>query len=82
MLEHNMVGGEKSKDEEAKKKIVSRKQHADERKRRLAEAAKRDDEETMLGIYDSMTKDVKQSAQVIERQKNKVMSCECRCRRF
>ena len=67
-----MVGGEKSQDEEAKKKIVSRKQHVDERKRRLAEAAARDDEETMLDIYDSMNRDVKQSAKVIDKQKQKV----------
>ena len=72
MLQQNMVGGEKSRDEEAKKRKQSRRKHVDERKRRLAEAAERDDNETMLEVYDSIHDDVRQRDKRIERQKQQV----------
>ena len=72
MLQQNMVGGEKSKDEEIKKRKQSRRKYADERKRKLAEAAKRDDDATMLEVYDSIHHDVKQRDKLIGKQQERV----------
>lgn len=73
MLQQNMVGGERARDEAAKQRRQSRRKHVDERKRRLAEAALRDDDETILDVYDSIHDDVKGRDKVINKQKKQVL---------
>nr|CAB3259087.1 osmotic avoidance abnormal protein 3-like [Phallusia mammillata] len=72
MLQQNMVGGERSRDEEAKLRRQSRRKHVDERKRRLAQATLRDDDETILDVYDSIHDDVKGRDKIITKQKKKL----------
>jgi len=72
MLQENMIGGERSRDEEAKRRRQSRRKHVDERKQRLARAAKHDDDETILDVYDSVTDEVKARDKMIARQKKQV----------
>lgn len=72
MLQQNMVGGEKAKDETLKKRRQSRAKHVDEFKRKLAKAAEKDDEELMLDVYDSMQDQVKSRDKLISSQNKKV----------
>ncbi|XP_076820220.1 osmotic avoidance abnormal protein 3-like isoform X2 [Clavelina lepadiformis] len=72
MLQQNMVGGEMSRDEEAKKRRQTRRKHVDERKRRLAEASKRDQDDIMLDVYDSIHDDVKDRDRVIGKQNKRI----------
>ena len=68
-----MVGGEKARDEEVKKRRESRVKHVDEFKRKLAKASEKDDEELMLDVYDSMQDQVKSRDKLIGKQTLKVI---------
>lgn len=74
MLQQNMIGGEKSRDEELIKKRKSREQHVDRRIRQLAQATQNDEDDVIFDVYENMQDEVKARDRAINRHKKKVTS--------
>jgi len=71
MLQQNMIGGEKSRDEELIKKRKSREQHVDRRIRQLAQATQNDEDDVIFDVYENMQDEVKARDRAINRHKKK-----------
>ena len=76
VLNEQMVGGEKAKDEQAKERLQNRRKRADERKEKLLEALADDDTEIMEGIYDSLQDEIKGKTKQVKSVKQKLVATQ------